>query len=106
MKVHEFMKIQAIKSQTNFGTKNFRLNQCKMEFTDFSTGLTFYKDLYWAKEFSNPRAEELYNKAKSTKDWKEKIKLLSEMGHYKMLIYGTGLIGFVRMLLDKPKQFI
>jgi len=38
-----------------------------------------------AKEFDNPAAEDLYNKAQKTKDLKEKINLLSQMGDYKLV---------------------
>ena len=100
------MKIQTINSQTNFNAKNFKIKSNKMQYTYTDTGYTFFKNMYWAKEYSNPKAEELYNRAMQTKDLKQKTELFKEMGHYKMLIYGTGLIGFIRKLLDKPKTFI
>lgn len=37
------------------------------------------------KEFSNPDAEELYKKAKKTKDLKEQARLYDEMGHYELV---------------------
>ena len=97
------MQIQAINYQTNFEAKKFRLPSREPIY--FQDRLCT-KWVFMAKEYSNPNAKDLYMKAQATNDWKEKTKLYNEMGHYKQLVYGTGIVGFFRMLFDKPKPFI
>lgn len=100
------MNIQPISAQTNFGAKNFRVPMNRLEYPDMSLGIVFSKKMFCAKEYSNPNAEKLYKQAQSAKTWKEKARLYNEMGHYKLLVYGTGIKGFIRKLLSRPKTFI
>lgn len=101
------MKIQPINSQTSFySKKKFRIYSDTMEYVDLTSRITFSNNTRWAKEYENPDAEELYKRAKATKDWKEKARLFNEMGHYKMLVYGSGITGLIRRLLDKPQLFM
>ena len=102
------MQIQAINSQTNSfqGNKKFRIYSDTMDYIDFNSRITFSNNTRWAKEYENPNAKELYKKAKATKDWKEKVRLFDEMGHYKMLIFGSGISGLLRRLFNKPKLFM
>lgn len=101
------MKIQPINAQTSFySKKKFRIYSDSIDYIDFNSRMTFSNNTRWAKEYENPNAKELYKKAKATKDWKEKARLFDEMGHYKMLIFGSGISGLIRRIFDKPQLCI
>lgn len=102
------MKIQAIKPQTNTfqANKKFRIYSDSMELIDLGSRVAFSNNTRWAKEYENPNAKDLYLKAKATKNWKEKVKYLDEMGHYKMLIFGSGISGLIRRIFNKPLTFM
>lgn len=100
------MKIQAVSSPITFEAKKFRLKMNSIEHIDPNSGHSFSAHMFWAREYSNPNAEMLYKRANATKDIKEKAKLYSEMGHYQMFLYGSGIVGFLRSLFNLPKNYI
>ena len=95
------MKINTINNQ-KFEAKKFRLPIKTVDLTNpelIALGKQEIK-VNWYKVFENPNAGALYKQAQKTKDWQEKVKLLAEMGHYEIVEYGTGLIGWFRKLFD------
>ena len=72
------MRVDSIKYQTFEGNK-FRLPIKNLQ-TKWGV-----KRVDCIKEYNNPRAEELYEKAQQTKDLKVKINLLSQMGDYRVI---------------------
>ena len=75
------MKICSIPSQ-NFQARKFRLPVKTVEWAH--PGFSATEKVNWVKEFSNPKAEELYKKAMETSDLQEKMKLLDQMGEYRL----------------------
>ena len=58
----------------------------------------------WSKIYENPNARTLYKQAQKTNDSKERIRLYAEMGHYDIVSYGQGLIGWFKRLFDIRKK--
>lgn len=76
------MKISKINNQS-FGDKKFRLPIENIVYT--IEGRTLWsKKTFLVREYSNPKAKELYEKANQTKNIKDKAKLYIEMGHYEI----------------------
>ena len=99
------MKINAINNQ-KFGARKFRLPITKVDLTNpeiMALGKQEV-DVNWYKVFENPKAGVLYKQAQRTQDWQEKARLFAEMGHYEIVEYGTGLIGWFRKLFDIRKR--
>jgi len=72
------MKINSITGQ-NFEGKKFRIPIKKIS--------TKWGDVPvdCAKEFSNPKAGELYNQAQKAQNIKDRVNLLSQMGEYRII---------------------
>ena len=78
------MYINPINNQT-FEAKKFRLIVDDQIYTRVGTMMTNFKTTgKYVREFSNPKAEELYKKAQQTRDMEEKIQLYDQMGHYEL----------------------
>ena len=95
------MKINSINNQ-NFEARKFRLPIKKVDLTNpelIALGKQEV-EVNWYKVFENPKAGALYKQAQKAKDWQEKARLYAEMGHYEVVEYGTGLIGWFRKLFD------
>ena len=75
------MKICSIPSQ-NFQARKFRLPVKAVEMAH--PGFSATEKVNWVKEFSNPKAEDLYKKAMETSDLKEKMRLFEQMGEYRV----------------------
>jgi len=76
------MKINKIDNQS-FESKKFRLPINDIVYTVGGIPL-WSKKSHCVKEYSNPNAKQLYEKAKQTHDIKEMTKLYSAMGHYEI----------------------
>lgn len=94
------MKINSINNYNNtFEAKKFRQIVKKLDVTNpelLQYGRQF-KDVNIIKEYYNPKAENLYNKATKSKNINERMLLLSEMGDYEIYDFGEGLLGKARM---------
>ena len=92
------MKINAVNNQ-NFEARKFRLPVKTLDVTNpelIQYGLQT-KKVNFVKEYSNPKAEVLYNKAQQTSNIKEKMRLLSEMGEFELYDCGSGFSGKIHM---------
>ena len=79
------MRINQITNQ-KFEAKNFRQAVSNKLYVRVGTKMTSFKTKgKYVKEYSNPHAEELYKKAKQTKDYNERIRLLDQMGDYELI---------------------
>ena len=84
------MKINAINNK-NFEAKKFRLPVKIVEPTTKGSMTNQYIPKNstisgnFVKEYSNPNAEKLFNKAMNTKDIDKKLQYLEEMGDYKII---------------------
>ena len=72
------MKIDSINNQT-FQASRLRINVKRIQTRWGSVSVDC------VKEYENPKAEELYQLAMQTKDIKERIDILSQLGHYKII---------------------
>ena len=77
------MKTQAVNNQS-FGTKKFRMPIKAITYGEPHMGYTVKTSENIVKEYSNPLAADLYQKAKKEESIKEKIKLIDSMGHYRI----------------------
>ena len=77
------MNIQAINAQT-FGAKKFRLPVKSAIIGHPDAGIAKRK-VNWVKEYENPNAEALYKQAQNTNNLEEKLRLLDEMGEYRLI---------------------
>ena len=95
------MKINVINNQI-FEARKFRLPIKTVDLTNPEIMALGKQELAvnWYKVFEKPKAGALYKQAQNTKDWQERAKLYAEMGHYEIVEYGTGLIGWFRKLFD------
>ena len=99
------MKIQTINSHTNFeAKKNFRVYYNQLDSRYSLLGLDTSKNIYCAKEYLNPKAEEFYKKAQVAKDCNTKSKLYKKMGAYELIVFGTGIVCLLRKFFNKPKK--
>ena len=99
------MKINAINNQ-DFEARKFRLPIKTVDLTNLEI-MELGKqevEVNWYKVFENPKASKLYKQALNATDWQEKARLYAEMGHYEIVEYGTGLIGWFRKLFDIRKK--
>ena len=101
------MKVQATNNQT-FKARKLRIPVNKMILNVSECWLIPDDKLIvkgnWSKIYENPNARTLYKQARKTKDSKEKISLYAEMGHYDLVSYGQGLIGWFKRLFDIRKK--
>ena len=99
------MKINAINNQ-NFEARKFRLPIKTVDLTNPELMALGKQEVEvnWYKVFENPKAGVLYKQAQRTQDWQDKARLFAEMGHYEIVEYGTGLIGWFRKLFDIRKR--
>ncbi len=99
------MKINAINNQ-KFEARKFRLPIKKVDLTNPEIMALGKQEVEvnWYKVFENPKANALYKQAQKAKNWQEKAHLYAEMGHYDIVEYGTGLIGWFRKLFDIRKR--
>ena len=76
------MKISTINNQI-FEAQKFRLPVKEAIFGPPEFHCT--GKVNWVKEYTNPKAKDLYEKAMKTKDLQEKMKLFNQMGEYKLI---------------------
>ena len=95
------MKIQTVHNQI-FEARKFRLPIKTVDLTNPEIMALGKQEVAvnWYKVFENPKAGALYKQAQNTKDWQKRAKLYADMGHYEIVEYGTGLIGWFRKLFD------
>ena len=77
------MKTQVVNNQS-FGTNKFRLPIKAITYGEPHMSYTVKTSDNIVKEYSNPLAADLYQKAEKEKSIKEKIKLIDAMGHYRI----------------------
>ena len=99
------MKINAI-NNTNFEAKKFKLPIKTVDLTNPELMALGKQEVEvnWYRVYENPKAKTLYKQAQKTKDWQERARLYSDMGHYEIVEYGTGLIGWFRKIFDIRKR--
>ena len=78
------MRINSI-SEQNFESKRFRIVvEPNLYSTIGSSVIRFKTSSKYVKEYSNPRAEEIYNKIQKSNDIYEKAALTEFLGHYEL----------------------
>ena len=99
------MKINAVNNQ-HFEARKFKLPIKTVDLTNPEIMALGKQEVEvnWYKVFENPKASKLYKQALNATDWQEKARLYAEMGHYEIVEYGTGLIGWFRKLFDIRKR--
>ncbi len=92
------MRISKINNQS-FESKNFRLPINNFIYTIDGRPL-WSKKANAVREYSNPKAKELYEKAQKSHDIKEIINLYNEMGHYELkeMNFGEQIKSFFKAL--------
>lgn len=85
MKVASITKYEYTKNHQSFGANKFRL---PIDVVTKSEGFPWFSAIKlpgkWIREYDNPEAEVIYQKAQKAKTFNEKIDLYSQMGSYKL----------------------
>ena len=78
------MHINPVSNQS-FEAKPFRIIADSAIYSHIGTSFVhFKKPSKYVMEYKNPRAKELYEKAKATRNISEKVALYEQMGHYEL----------------------